>query len=132
MTIGASGSSLNAPDNLQTANQTMASVPFIGGIGPGAYYYNPAAFAPVTTQTFGSTGRNTLAGPGVWNTDMSISRIFPIRENLKFEFRTEFYNLPNTSHFNAPDTGSVSDSNFMQITSSYGERNIRFAGRLSW
>ncbi len=132
LTIGADGTSLNAPDNVQTANQTMASVPFIGGIGPGAYYYNPAAFAPVTTQTFGSTGRNTLAGPGVWNTDMSISRIFPIRENLKFEFRGEFYNLPNTSHFNAPDVGNVSDSNFMQVTSSFGERNIRFAGRLSW
>ncbi|HEX4166065.1 MAG TPA: hypothetical protein VHZ55_11380, partial [Bryobacteraceae bacterium] len=91
------------------------------------------AFAPVTAAaTFGSSGRNILSGPGVWNTDMSISRTFPIRENLKFEFRTEFYNLPNTSHFNNPDVASVSDSNFMQITSSYGERNIRFAGRFSW
>ncbi len=130
--IGADGTSLNAPDNSQTADQVMLNVPFIGGVGPGAYYYNPAAFAPVTTQRFGTSGRNILSGPGVWNTDMSISRIFPIRENLKFEFRTEFYNLPNTSHFNNPDTGSVTDSNFMQITSSYGERNIRFAGRFSW
>jgi hypothetical protein len=131
LTIGADGTSLNAPDNTQTADQVMTSVPFIGGVGPGAYYYNPAAFAPVITQRFGTSGRNILSGPGVWNTDMSISRIFPIRENLKFEFRTEFYNLPNTSHFNNPDTG-VTDSNFMQVTSSYGERNIRFAGRFSW
>jgi hypothetical protein len=132
LTIGADGTSLNAPDNTQTANQVLAAVPFVGGVGPGAYYYNPAAFAPVTTQTFGTTGRNILSGPGVWNTDMSISRTFPIRENLKFEFRTEFYNLPNTSHFNNPDVANVTDTNFMQITSSYGERNIRFAGRLSW
>jgi hypothetical protein len=131
LTIGADGTSLNAPDNTQTADQVMTSVPFIGAVGPGSYYYNPAAFAPVTTQRFGTSGRNTLVGPGVWNTDMSISRIFPIRENLKFEFRTEFYNLPNTSHFNNPDT-TVNDSSFMQITSSYGERNIRFAGRFSW
>ncbi len=131
MYIYASGTSLNAPDNTQTANQVMPSVPFLGGVGPGAYYYSPAAFAPVTTQSFGNTGRNILAGPGVWNTDMSIARVFPIRENLKFEFRTEFYNLPNTSHFNAPDN-TVNDTNFMQITSSYGERNIRFAGRFSW
>jgi hypothetical protein len=131
MYIYASGSSLNAPSNTQTADQVMTSVPFIGGVGPGAYWYNPAAFAPVTTQTFGNTGRNILASPGVWNTDMSISRVFPIRENLKFEFRTEFYNLPNTSHFNPPDN-TVNDSNFMQVTSSYGERNIRFAGRFSW
>jgi hypothetical protein len=132
LTIGASGTSLNAPDNTQTADQVVMSVPFIGGVGPGAHYYDPAAFAPVTAQRFGTSGRNTLTGPGVWNTDMSISRVFSIRESLKFEFRTEFYNLPNTSHFNNPDVASVTDSNFMQITSSYGERNIRFAGRFSW
>jgi hypothetical protein len=118
--------------NTQTANQVMAEVPFLGNVGPGAHFYDPNAFAPVTTPlTFGTTGRNFLVGPGVWNTDMSISRVFPIHENLKFEFRTEFYNLPNTSHFNQPDLG-VTDANFMQITSSYGERNIRFAGRFSW
>ncbi len=132
LTIGADGSSLNAPDNTQTANQVLPTVQRFGGVGSTGFYYNPAAFAPVTaTGTFGTSGRNILAGPGLWNTDMSISRIFPIRENLKFEFRTEFYNLPNTSHFNNPDT-TVNDSNFMRITSSYGERNIRFAGRFSW
>jgi hypothetical protein len=133
MYIYASSSSLNAPDNTQTADQVMLSVPFIGGIGPGKDYYSPAAFVPVTAQRFGTSGRNTLAGPGIWNTDMSISRVFPIRENLKFEFRTEFYNLPNTSHFKSNSVdNTVNDASFMQITSSFGERNIRFAGRFSW
>ena len=68
-------------------------------IGPGANYYNPAAFAAVTTVSYGNVGRNTLVGPGVWNTNMSIVRDFAIKENVKFQFRTEFYNLPNTSHF---------------------------------
>jgi hypothetical protein len=132
MYIYANGSSLNAPSNTQTADQIMPTVPFLGSVGPGQYWYDPNAFAPVTTTRFGTTGRNILAGPGLWNTDMSISRIFPIRENLKFEFRTEFYNLPNTSHFNAPSDTTVNDTAFMQVTSSYGERNIRFAGRFSW
>ncbi|HEX4170622.1 MAG TPA: TonB-dependent receptor, partial [Bryobacteraceae bacterium] len=89
LTIGADGSSLNAPDNTQTAQQVLSNVQLLGGVGSNAYYYNPAAFAPVTAAaTFGSSGRNILSGPGVWNTDMSISRTFPIRENLKFEFRT--------------------------------------------
>ena len=131
MYIYASGTSLNAPDNTQTADQVLSTVARPGNVGPGQVYYNPAAFAPVTTQRFGTSGRNILSSPGVWNTDLSISRTFPIKENLHFEFRTEFYNLPNTSHFNPPDN-TVNDSNFMQITSSYGERNIRFAGRFSW
>ncbi len=130
-TVGANGTSLNAPDEVQTANQVMTHVPFIGGVGPGAFYYSPAAFAPVTTVSYGNSGRNILRNPGVWNTDLNVVRTFPIKERLNLQFRAEFYNLPNTSHFNGPDN-NVNDGTFMQITSSYGERNIRFAVRLSF
>jgi hypothetical protein len=131
MTITANGTSLNAPDEAQTANQILSNVTFLGGIGPNAYYYNPKAFAPVTTVSYGNTGLNILRAPGVWNTNLSIVRDFRIRENMKFQFRTEFYNLPNTSHFNAPDT-NVNDSTFMQVSSSFGERNVRFGARLQF
>jgi hypothetical protein len=131
LTVTANGTSLNAPDEEQTANQVLANVPVLGHIGPGANYFNPAAFAAVTTVSYGNVGRNTLVGPGTWNTNMSIVRDFAIKENVKFQFRTEFYNLPNTSHFYAPDT-NVNDSNFMQVTSSYGERNIRFGARVTF
>jgi hypothetical protein len=131
-TVYAPGTSLNSPDNTQTANQVTASVPFIGGIGPDAYYYDPAAFAPVTTQTYGNSGRNILTNPGMWNTDMSIVRNFPIKEKVTAQFRTEFYNLPNTSHFSPVGDTTVTDGAFMRVTSSTGERNIRFALRLQW
>jgi hypothetical protein len=126
LTVTANGTSLNAPDQTQTANQVLSNVAFLGGIGPGASYYNPAAFAPVNTVSYGNVGRNTLRGPGMWNTDMSIVRDFPIKERVTLQFRAEFYNLANTSHFGNPDT-NVNDASFMQITSSSGERNIRFA-----
>ncbi len=126
MTITANGTSLNAPDQTQTANQILPNVAFVGGVGPGSVYYNPNAFAPVNTVSYGNSGRNILRGPGTWNTNMTIVRDFPIKERFVMQFRAEFYNLPNTSHFNNPDT-NVNDSNFMQVTSSYGERNIRFA-----
>ncbi|HEY3938081.1 MAG TPA: hypothetical protein VGL97_11655, partial [Bryobacteraceae bacterium] len=126
LTVTANGTSLNAPDQTQTANQVLSNVAFLGGIGPGASYYNPAAFAPVNTVSYGNVGRNTLRGPGMWNTDMSIVRDFPIKERVTLQFRAEFYNLANTSHFGNPDT-NVNDASFMQITSSTGERNIRFA-----
>ncbi len=133
LTIGAPDSNLNdAGTNQQTANQ-IAPVQFLGGIGPGKYYYSPSSFAaPTATGVFGSTGRNiSLTNPGVWNTDMSIMRQFALRERLSMQFRAEFYNLPNTSHFNGPDTG-VTDGSFMQVSSSFGERNIRFGLRLQW
>ncbi len=144
-TVGAPDTSLNdGGTNTQTANQVLQNVAFIGGVGPGAHYYNPAAFAPVTTVGFGNSGINILREPGMWNTDMSIMRTFPIRERLHLQFRAEFNNLPNTSHFTGAATGNgfgnsgggvdnyVTDSTFMQVTSASGERNIRFGLRLEW
>ncbi len=144
-TIGAPDTSLNdGGTNTQTANQVLPNVQFIGHVGPGEYYYNPAAFAAVTTQSFGNSGLNILREPGMWNTDLSIVRNFAIKERFTLQFRTEFTNLPNTSHFNASSTGSgfgnggggidnyVTDSSFMQVTSASGERIIRFGLRLHW
>jgi hypothetical protein len=131
--VGDSGSLLNAPDNSQTANQ-VAPVQFLGGIGPGTFYYSPASFASVTqAATFGTSGRNILRAPGVWNTDLNIMREFLVKERFRTQFRAEFFNLPNTSHFNGPASTSVTGgANFLSIRSSFGERQIRFGLRLQW
>ncbi|MGH9667865.1 MAG: hypothetical protein ACRD9L_25885, partial [Bryobacteraceae bacterium] len=130
-TVGTSSASLNAVANLQTANQ-VAPVQLIGNVGPGQFYYNPASFAPVTAvATYGTTGRNILRVPGVWNTDLSIVRVFPIKEKAQLQFRAEFFNFPNTSHFNGPSS-SATATDFMQISSSFGERQVRFGLRLQW
>ena len=93
----------------------------------------------MTTQRYGNGGRNTIRNPGQWNTDLTIMRVFPIKERFQLQFRTEFYNFPNTSHFygpggstGQPTTQSVTSTNFMRIVGSYGERNIRFGLRLQW
>ncbi len=134
-TVTASGASLNAPDEAQTADQVLSNVQKVGGVGPGAFYYNPNAFAAVTRVGYGTTGLNILRNPGVWNTDVSVSRNFAITERAKLQIQAEFYNLPNTSHFNGPD-GYVNDNyaggTFMQVTSSYGERNIRFGAHFTF
>ena len=72
----------------------------IGDVGPGPLYYDPTAFASRTAyRHFGTSGRNILRNPGVWNTDLNITRDFAIKERLKLQFRAEFFNVPNTSHF---------------------------------
>ena len=130
-TVTAPGTSLNAPDNTQTANQ-IAPWTLLGQVGPGTHYYDPSAFAAVTTQSFGTAGRNILRNPGLWNTDLDITREFPIKERMKLQFRGEFFNFPNTSHFGGVSSGSVTSGTFMQILSSSGERQIRFGLRLAW
>lgn len=131
-TVGGPGASLNAPDNTQTADQVIPAVSRLGNVGPGQFYYAPTAFTAVTqANTFGTSGRNILRNPGVLNTDLDITRQFPIKERLKLQFRAQFFNLPNTSHFGGPSS-FVTSGTFMQITSAYGERQIRFGLRAEW
>jgi hypothetical protein len=123
------GSALNAPGNSQTADQVKSSVSYPHQI---TQWFDTTAFKPVTDPgRFGTTGRNILRNPGVWNTDLSIFKNIPLRERMNLQFRTEFYNFPNTSHFNGPNATSTS-STFGRITSSFGERQIRFALRFAF
>ena len=50
-TVGAPGSSLNAPNNTQTADQVNPTVARLGNVGPGQLYYDPTAFAAVDRRS---------------------------------------------------------------------------------
>ena len=129
-TIFASGSSLNAAGAWQTADQ-VGPVRKLGGVGPGQHYYDPSAFAPVTEQRFGTTGRNILDVPGVSNLDLSLFKKFPIGEKAEAQFRAEFFNFTNTPQFGGFNT-NVNNRAFMTITSASGERVARFGLRFSF
>ena len=58
--------------------------------------FNTCAFVDNTIPfTFGNAGRNIVKGPGLQNWDFSIFKVFPVREEMHFEFRTEFFNVWN-------------------------------------
>jgi outer membrane receptor protein involved in Fe transport len=53
----------------------------------------------------GNLGRNTMIGPGLVNTDLSIIKNFPVKrisETFNFQFRTEFFNAFNRVNFAPP------------------------------
>jgi hypothetical protein len=145
-TIASSGSSVNAPGNTQTADQVLANVAILGGHGigaNGASYFNPLAFAPVTAVRFGTSGRDILRGPGVFNVNASLFRNFAVTERFKMQFRIETFNLTNTPQFGNPGAtvtsatfnadGSVKSLNgYTQITSASNERQLRFAMKFSF
>ena len=116
----------------------MAAQP--GLIGTTGTYYDVTAFkAPTDPGRFGSSGRNILRNPGMFNTDLSLFKNIPIKERFNLQFRSEFFNLPNTSHFGgsasrggAFASTDVSNPNFMRINSAFGERQIRFGLKLNF
>ncbi len=142
-TIGTSGTSVNAPGNTQTADQILANVAILGGHGVGQPYFDPNAFAPVTNIRFGNSGRNIVRGPGLFNLDGSIFRTFKITERIGLQFRAEMFGVTNTPQFNNPGAtassltrnadGSIrSLGGFTEITAAGGERNIRFAAKVTF
>ena len=131
-TVTASGASLNAPNNTQTADQIKPEVAKLGGIGTGNPYYDPTAFASVRDVRFGTSGRNILRAPGVFNTNLSLFRTFPLTERFNLQFRAESFNFTNTPHFLAP-SANVSAGNFLVITSAnQDQRQFRLGLRLSF
>jgi hypothetical protein len=141
--VTASGTSLNAPGNTQTANQVLGNVQILGGHGPNSPYFDPAAFSPVTTVAFGSSGRDILRGPGLFNIDMSLFRDFAVTERFKLQFRAEAFNLSNTPQFGNPaanvssatfnSDGSIKALNgYAVVSSASNERQLRFALKFSF
>lgn len=54
------------------------------------------------TRHFGNEGRNALLGPDYRNLDFAISKMTPITERIKLEFRADFYNVANHPNFASP------------------------------
>ncbi len=137
MTITTSGAALNVFGNTQTADQVKAEVNTPKGIGRGNEWFDRSAYAQVLTTRYGNTHRNSLRGPGVFNSNASIFRTFSLTERFNLEFKTEFFNVSNTPIFGNPNT-NVNSGDFGFVTSTNGgygspaERNIRFGLRLSF
>jgi hypothetical protein len=136
-TITASGASLNMPGNLQTADLVKPEVAKLGRVGDDGTWFDTSAFARPTGVRFGTVGRNTMHGPGVINTDLSLYRTFRVTEKLNLQFRAESFNLSNTPHFANPN-GNRNSSNFGKILATQSadamgrSREFRFGLRLGF
>jgi hypothetical protein len=137
-TVTSDGASLRAPGNTQTADQVTQDVRIIGQYGRGGTYFDPNAFAPITTARFGNSGRNTLRGPNFFNLDTGIIRRFSILEKVTAEFRAEAFGTTNTPQFSNPGAnvsnltrnadGSIRALNgFTEVTGASGSRQYRFS-----
>jgi hypothetical protein len=144
--VAADGSSLNAPQNQQVADQIKGNVKRLGGVGLGLPFYDTTAFAPITcpaglagctTARFGNMGLNALRGPRLFNMNLGVFRKFTLTERFELQFRGEALNLTNTPALAQPNANVSTPSNFMAITSTNAnstsaQRTMRFGLRLSF
>ena len=151
-TVTGSSGTLNAAASTQLANQILPNVAVYGNIGTtpkgpacvsgseSCTYFNTAAFAQVAACggsnpigapycgiAFGDTGRDEFRGPGIFNLDMSVSRAFPIREQMSLLLELQAFSLTNTPHFANPN-GTCCTGTFGEITSTLGSSGSGASG----
>jgi len=110
---------------LQTATVNTGTGSRPDTVGPVSYpktlqkWFDPSAFASPAPYTYGSAGRDILFGPGRWNWDMSLFKNFVIREQTRFEFRAEAFNIFNHPQFGQPNP-NIGNPQAGSITSTVG------------
>jgi hypothetical protein len=150
-TITGSASSLSAQGSTQFGDK-VGPLQILGGHDSTHPYFNPAGFADPSVAElaaaggnkanivyrFGTAGRNSVRGPGLFNLSTSIARTFEISERFSFVLRGEAFNLTNTPSFsnpasNASVVNSTSLNGFSTIsTTQNNNRELRFSGRVTF
>ena len=96
-------------------------------------WFDTTAFAAAPLYSLGTDSRTqpNLRNPGIFNLDLGLSRYQPITERIKIQFRAEMFNSTNKVNFSAPQ-GSVTATNFGQITAAGGGRSVQLGLRLTY
>jgi len=92
-------------------------------------WFNTNAFEIPQEFTFGNAGAYITDADGVILFDIAVQKQFAINERHSIEFRTEFFNISNTTNFGLPEE-RLQRGNTNQITSQNGNpRQIQLALR---
>lgn len=87
--------------------------------------------------TIGNAAKTLIRGPGINNWDIALFKNFPIREQVRIQFRWELYNAFNHTQFSSVDTtarfdtatGQQVNARFGEFTAARNPRQMQFALR---
>jgi hypothetical protein len=134
-----------APSAFQVSTAPTQRPNYLGGSlysaeASATNYFNKAAVIAPSVQTpndpskpFGNLGRNVAVSNAIFNFDGGAHKSFALPwEEMRVEFRAEFFNLFNTTNLGAAQ-GNVLANNFGTITGlSSAARQIQLALKLAF
>jgi hypothetical protein len=100
-----------------------------------AEWFNTNCFATPAQFTYGNAGRDIVIGPGLDDFDAMLMNEFPIRENMRLQFRLDIFDFFNHPNLNAPvGAGRMfsTSTSFGSITSAQDPRDMQFSLRLAF
>jgi hypothetical protein len=102
-------------------------------------FFNPSVFARPAVGSIGAAPKDVYRGPGINNWDLTLFKIFPIKDKAQVQFRWEAYNAFNHTQFSGVNSaatfnaaGVQQNALFGQITSARDPRIMQLALRLSF
>jgi len=81
-----------------------AGIPPGEKLGTPDRWYDPCQFQLAEEGFHGTSGRNTVLGPGLFTIDFSVHKNIALSESTSLQFRAEFFNLLNRANFSLPIT----------------------------
>jgi len=119
------GSNNQRPLGIEGAFVSTPSAPYAVGYASG---FNAASLRPAANQ-FGTLGRNTQTGDRFVNCNLSLSKDVRWTERFSSQIRAEFFNIFNTTSFNAVDN-NMSSPTFGRYTTAFDSRRVQLALRI--
>jgi hypothetical protein len=98
--------------------------------GPNGWF-NAAAFSAAPQARWGTTGAGNAQGPGMQIYNLSVQKVFAIREHMNVRLRVDFVNAFNHTNFQNPST-TITNTSFGTITSAYPARNIQLGMKFAF
>jgi hypothetical protein len=90
-------------------------------------WFNTSAFSLPPFGSFGTSGRNSLEGPGVKTVNVAVVRLVPAGR-ARLQLRLEAFNLFNTVNYDLPDA-FLGSPTFGRILSAGAPRRVQFGVR---
>jgi hypothetical protein len=89
-------------------------------------YINKGSFVatPKTVASFGNSGATPVVGPGLAQTDATLSKFFPVTERVRVKFQADFFNVLNRTNFSGLNL-NASNTNFGTVSGAYPPRQMQ-------
>jgi len=84
----------------------------------------PFVATPKTQARFGNAPYGVIEGPGLAQTDATVSKFFPITEAVRVKFQADAFNILNRTNFNGLNL-NASNNNFGTISSAFPPRQLQ-------
>ncbi|WP_041586925.1 TonB-dependent receptor [Terriglobus saanensis] len=97
---------------------------YVNNISRAGNTATPFVATPKTLARFGNSGNGAVVGPGLAQTDATLSKFFPITERVRVKFQADAFNVLNRTNFSGVNL-NASNSNFGTVSGAYPPRQLQ-------